>query len=214
MQHVMFDIDGTLIQSYEFDGRCFADAVREVTGHELAIDWTIYPNATDRGILMTLIELALPHWSLDALEAAVKMVFLRRVTEHLAAQPAEPVDGAIAFFNALKQSKEYTLSIATGGWRESALLKLASAGFDVSDLVIGTSNDHHERIEIMKTALRGADPKNQWPVTYFGDAQWDIDACETMQINLVIVGSRVTYRQQMRDFIDQAKALAFIDKSG
>ena len=39
MKHVMFDVDGTLIQSYGFDETCFVAAVKEVTGVDLVSDW-------------------------------------------------------------------------------------------------------------------------------------------------------------------------------
>jgi len=32
LHHVMFDIDGTLVRSYDLDSICYIDAVREVTG--------------------------------------------------------------------------------------------------------------------------------------------------------------------------------------
>ncbi|GAK86809.1 hypothetical protein JCM19238_4417 [Vibrio ponticus] len=53
MKHVMLDVDGTLIQSYEFDEQCFIDAVYETTGLKILNDWHNYPNVTDRGILKT-----------------------------------------------------------------------------------------------------------------------------------------------------------------
>ncbi|CAM3681669.1 hypothetical protein VA7868_04230 [Vibrio aerogenes CECT 7868] len=55
MKHVMPDIDGTLIQSYEFDEKYSLDAGCETTGIELMNDWEMCPNVTDRRILQTFI---------------------------------------------------------------------------------------------------------------------------------------------------------------
>ena len=44
------------------------------------------------------------------------------------------------------------ISFATGGWYESAILKLESAGIKISNIPIASANDHHSRIEIMKIA--------------------------------------------------------------
>ncbi len=47
----MFDIDGTLVLSDEFDGKCFLAAIYEVLGHTLDTDWTRYLYVSDAGIL-------------------------------------------------------------------------------------------------------------------------------------------------------------------
>jgi len=76
-----------------------------------------------------------------------------------------------------------SLSIATGGWEETALLKLQSAGIDVSGIPIASSNDHYARIEIMKMARVKASACESFPVTYFGDAAWDQKACRELGYN-------------------------------
>ena len=56
MHHVMFDIDGTLVRSYDLDSICYIDAVREVTGICVDPDWSKYRHVTDAGILEEIIE--------------------------------------------------------------------------------------------------------------------------------------------------------------
>ena len=54
----MFDIDGTLIDSNEFDNDCYLAAVKEVVGIPLDTNWEKYQHLTDWGILrQTLNEL-------------------------------------------------------------------------------------------------------------------------------------------------------------
>ncbi|KXF83260.1 HAD family hydrolase [Enterovibrio coralii] len=212
MNHVMLDIDGTLIQSYEFDEKCFIDAVREVTGLELKADWENYPHVTDRGILKTFISRQAPHYSLSELEKAVKPVFTRNIQKTIDSEPALEVGGAIEFVSYLRKSKEHLVSVATGGWGETAKLKLESAGFETDGLILASSNDHHSRIEIMNTARLQADSTGLVPVTYFGDAAWDVKACETLGVNLVVVGNRVKHHQQIKDFAPLERVLDFVDK--
>ncbi|WP_283131967.1 hypothetical protein [Enterovibrio norvegicus] len=45
-----------------------------------------------------------------------------------------------------------------------------------------SSNDHYARIEIMKSARMRADPTNTLPITYFGDAEWDVRACQQLGV--------------------------------
>ena len=52
---MMFDIDGTLVESYEIDSQCFIDAVKEVTGLHVNPDWSKYQHVTDSGILNEIL---------------------------------------------------------------------------------------------------------------------------------------------------------------
>ena len=56
----MFDVDGTLVESYDFDGKCYVDAVYSVLGHHLNSDWRKYNNVTDAGISVSYTHLTLP----------------------------------------------------------------------------------------------------------------------------------------------------------
>ena len=50
MHHIMFDVDGTLVQSYKFDTKCYTESIFEVLGHNINTDWTKYQHITDSGI--------------------------------------------------------------------------------------------------------------------------------------------------------------------
>ena len=202
MQHVMFDIDGTLVKSFDFDEQCYIAAVKEVTGFTLLGDWHNFPDITDRGILKTYIEASAPHFSLENLEGKVKRVFIRNLNNYLKANSVEEVNGAKIFMERLKSDKRYTVSLATGGWLESAMLKLDSAGIDVKGLPIASSNDHYKRTEIMTLARAACGDMGEHAVTYFGDGEWDVKACRELGMNLVIVGDRVSHHQSIPDFAD------------
>lgn len=83
--------------------------------------------------------------------------------------------------------RDTRVAIATGCWRQSALLKLESAGFDIDGVPLVTSDEFPARIDIMRGALQstGSDCA---PVTYFGDAEWDRRACLELGWNFVAVG--------------------------
>lgn len=96
------------------------------------------------------------------------------------------------------------------GGQETAKLKLASAGFDIDKLIIASTSDHHQRIEIMKRAQQLVDVTSRVPVTYFSDAEWDLKACQYLDFNLVIIGDWVQYHQQLNDFACIDTAFEFI----
>lgn len=86
MHVVMFDIDGTLVDSAGFDGELYAAAVGEVTGVQLDQRWGRYEHVSDSGILEQVLRE--PRFSNDraALAARVQQHFVGLVRDYLEAQ--------------------------------------------------------------------------------------------------------------------------------
>ena len=211
LHHVMFDVDGTLVVSNEFDGQCYCEAVYEVIGENLDTDWTKYKNVSDAGILDQHIR----ENGLDArrisIHKEVKEIFMNKVARHIINSKVQPVPGASGFINRLRRLETVSLSIATGGWLETALMKLESAEIDISGIPIASSNDHFSRSEIMKIARVKAVGENIIPCTYFGDAEWDKQACEDLGFKFVLVGKSTSHEPSILDFNNHNQAISFID---
>ncbi|WP_260811109.1 HAD hydrolase-like protein [Vibrio splendidus] len=137
-------------------------------------------------------------------------MFIRNVQQSVKTSPAQEVSGAKKFVSYLLDSDEYVVSIATGGWGETAKIKLDSAGFETKKLAIMSSNDHYSRIKIMELAKSAINQIDNYPVTYFGDAEWDLKACKELSVNVVIVGDRVNHYQRIQDFNCLDTALSFV----
>ena len=188
MKAIIFDIDGTLVESMAIDTELYFAAIREVLGEvEVRHSLHDYEHVTDAGILRQLLEdngLS----SRDDLAADFQHLFLQKLRTHVAASGAFPtIDGAIDYFNATRRADDTRVAIATGCWRESALMKLGSAGFDIDGVPLATCDDSPSRIEIMRTALAGTGSDVE-SVTYFGDAEWDRRACDALGWKFVAVG--------------------------
>lgn len=56
MHLVLFDIDGTLVESCDFDTTCFQAAIKDVLGVSIDPDWSRYRHVTDSGILSEVVE--------------------------------------------------------------------------------------------------------------------------------------------------------------
>lgn len=207
MNHVMFDIDGTLVESYEMDSLCFINAVKEITGLNIDTDWATYQHVTDEGILNQVLQTS-PHTDRDRYKAQIKKLFLKKLEASLAHQPVKEIFGVGAFLKQLQSMSNVVVSLATGGWRESALLKLESAGIDYSSIPFASSDDHFSRIEIMKLAAARAWP-NQIPCTYFGDGIWDKEACSQLGYNFVLVGKKFSHHPSITNFQSVQTALSF-----
>ena len=210
MLQVIFDIDGTLVESYDFDEQCFIDSIKAVTGLKVSNDWQNYPHLTDTGILKTFIARQAPSYSLQDLEPLVKSVFIDKIDHYLNSNSVNQVAGAVEFLKYLSARDDVKLGIATGGWGETARAKLLSAGFDLEGIALRSSNDHYSRTEIMRLVAADIELNLKASISYFGDAVWDLKACQELGFNFIAVGSRLEHQQAITDFKDIDKAIEII----
>ncbi|MEJ1436305.1 MAG: hypothetical protein RPU61_03200 [Candidatus Sedimenticola sp. (ex Thyasira tokunagai)] len=105
---------------------------------------------------------------------------------------------------------DVVISIATGGWLEGAELKLNSAGINIKNIPVASSNDHYCRTEIMKIAEQRATNDNTIKTTYFGDGAWDKKACGELDYNFILVGNNASHSQRIIDFSSQKEAFEYI----
>lgn len=191
MNAVIFDIDGTLLHSAAVDDALYRVAVRTVLGDvQLRPTLHDYPYVTDTGILQQiLVDNALARE--DRLLEEIRSVFVGLLRDHVSDNgPFVEIPGARDFLYSLRESASHAVALATGGWRQSAEFKLYSAGFDVGDIPLATSNDHYRRTTIMQIALDSLGGAFD-SVTYYGDGPWDQQACEQLGWEFVAVGAEL-----------------------
>lgn len=200
---LIFDVDGTLVESFNLDEALFCQAFNSVVGVELSRDWESYPHVTDSGIVKHALERLKHTDAIDVLLPQIRKTFFHLLRLAINSQPIQPVAGALNFFNDAVKSSDIDVAIATGGWKESALMKLTSASFDISNIRLVSSDDHCSRDEILLKALRK--PVNNMSV-YFGDGNWDKDTCARLNIPFIGIGERVTSENWFQNF-DDAKPI-------
>lgn len=201
MHATIFDIDGTLLQSAAVDDVLYREAVSAVLGPvRLRSSLHEYDYVTDTGILVQILaDNKLPA-DQEPMEE-IKSYFVEALHRHIDENgPFAEIPGAADLLRSLASSASHAVAIATGGWRESAELKLESAGFDFGHLPLVTANDHHERTGIMELALShlGSSFKS---VTYYGDGPWDRDACTTLGWEFVAVGPALGGLEDFRSLL-------------
>jgi beta-phosphoglucomutase-like phosphatase (HAD superfamily) len=209
----VFDVDGTLVDSDEFDGQLYAAAVRDVLGVEVDCTWSRYSNVTDSGILDEILyENSV---SADRLEmhAQVRREFVRLTQRYVArhATALREIPGAKALLDMLRSHHSVAVAVATGGWRETAELKLRGIGLDPNGLSLATASDSSDRCAIIRLAerraLNGQVAKCR---TYFGDGQWDKKAAADLNYAFVAVGGNVAHHAVVPDLSDHAAILAHL----
>ena len=188
LKAIIFDIDGTLIESMTIDSDLYFSSISAVLGSvEFRANLNDYHHVTDSGIIAQVMEdNALPVDS-NAIDS-IRSRFVAGLTEHIETfGPFPEIPGATQFIDRLRVSREHDIAIATGGWRSSALLKLETSTLGVNGIPVFSCDDSPSRTEIMRIALSKLDNKFE-SVTYFGDAEWDRRACETLGWEFVPVG--------------------------
>ncbi len=186
MHAVIFDIDGTLLESVQVDDDLYRQAVREVHG-DIVLRSSLhdYEDVSDSGILR---DIARDNALEMRLEADVKACFVELLRQHVDEYgPFQQIAGAAELLTSLSRSARHGVAMATGGWRESAALKLSSSGIEFADVPLATSDDAVRRTDIMQIALDrlGAGFTR---ISYYGDGVWDRAACTELGWHFIAVG--------------------------
>lgn len=227
MHLIMFDLDGTLLKSNTLDLYCFCSAFKNVMGIEnIESNWTDYKYVTDEGIVSEILtrHLNRPATKNEILKIRTNILELLQSQAMTNQDNFAPIPGALELFCSLKNNWRCGVAIATGCWEESAFLKLSTAGFDVENLPIASSDDSHRREEIMGIAYTRA--LDFWSVnkfetvTYIGDGVWDLKASKNMGYHFIGIGfynNETQLRQEgasyiLNDYSDQKEFFAKMDK--
>ena len=202
MHLVVFDIDGTLVDSDKFEVELYVRAVKTVLGIIIDDNWGRYRNVTDGGILDQIIEENDVDGDRGAIHQRVKDEFVSLTKRHLNRHPdaLKEIVGAKALIEQLKSKESVILAIATGGWEETARLKLRGVGIDLDQIAIATGSDAINRVAIIQTAearaLGGAIATKK---TYFGDGVWDKHASQELDYDFIAIGDSVEHHVKFRD---------------
>jgi FMN phosphatase YigB (HAD superfamily) len=187
MNAVIFDIDGTLVQSDDVDADLYMGAVQAVLGPvRLRESWERYLDVTDSAILEDIcLDNKIVH-TCD-LRDEVRAKFVAALAHHIdSSGPFREIPGARDFVLSLCASDRYLVAYATGGWAASGKLKLSSAGFPL-DIPLASSEDSPRRTGIMTHALAQMGSEFS-SISYYGDGSWDRDAAKSLGWQFVAVG--------------------------
>lgn len=195
MHLVMFDLDGTLMQSNALDVQCFTEAIHHVTGiASIDGDWSRYRHVTDEGIISEIVIQAFGRPAAKKIVRDIRARILQILQQEINANGWKflPIPGAIELIQQLAGIENCGVAIATGSWKESAYMKMAAAGFHAENLPLASSDDSHRRHEIMAAALQRAEAfykvRAFETVTYVGDGMWDLHASRQLGYHFIGIG--------------------------
>src|SRR5213595_3818059 len=193
MHLVMFDIDGTLTETMKVDEECFVRSFKDVFGFtDIDTDWSHYPRTTDSGIFHDVFTSRIGRTPTAPDVSRFRQHFIGLLAAASSQSPFAPVSGADRLLSRLAQRGSHRVALATGGWRDSARLKMASAGMCFDDHPAASADDALDREFIMRLSEQRAAERYGASFTstvYVGDGVWDARASRIVGIG---TGSRAT----------------------
>jgi phosphoglycolate phosphatase-like HAD superfamily hydrolase len=185
---VIFDIDGTLVDSTEFDNGAYVDAIRHVLGPiSIRPNWGDYEHVTDAGILRGIcLDNQIDH---GICVSQVRTRFGELISAGLRLGPCPAVRGGVQLLQGLLANPEIEVGIATGGWGHTARMKLDRAGYDFLKCPLASSDDGYERDRIMQHCRARMSPSTE--TVYIGDGEWDKRATEKLGWRFIGIGPRL-----------------------
>ena len=197
MHLVMFDIDGTLTETPKVDEECFVRSFKDVFGFaDINTVWSHYPRTTDSGIFHDVFTSRIGRSPTAQETSQFRQHFIQLLAAASSQSPFTPVAGADRLLSRLAQGGSHRVSLATGGWRDSARLKMASAGMCYEDFPAASADDALDRESIIRLSRqRAAERYGRFGSTvYVGDGVWDARACRSIGIPFIGIatGSRAT----------------------
>ena len=188
MKMIILDIDGTIVDAVHADDKCFIQTFKEIYQIDLAnADWNEFIHVTDNGLTIEIFEQHFSQYPKKADIQTVKSHFKKLLKECV--QQFTEIRGAISFIESASNNTDFEIAFATGGWKETAVLKCQSIGLHLNEFICKSANDHYNRAKIIELAIEEALEKNNLQnfesVTYFGDGTWDFDTTRTLGINFI-----------------------------
>ena len=196
MHLIMFDLDGTLVDSSAIDSECYLQALVEVFGFDLEKinrDWASYPHVTDAGILTTLCEIEMGRYPTPAEVRQYQARFLDLLGVAVSERPLQSIAGAREILHHLTNDPDYAIALATGAWGTTARFKLELTGLDELISTTACADDAYARVEIMQCAYNRSLLTYQQPqfesITYIGDGVWDGMASKHLDYHFIGIGT-------------------------
>ncbi|MEM8568397.1 MAG: HAD hydrolase-like protein [Bacteroidota bacterium] len=193
MHLIIFDIDGTVVDSVKQDDECFTRTFKELYNIDLSnTNWTNFKNVTDSGLTNEIFEKYLSQVPTARELNGLKDHFYRRLKQR--AHEISEITGAKKTLHRLMDHNDFFVAFATGGWKKTATLKLRTIDFEYQRFPLISSDDHEKRSEITKLAIKKSLYETRIQqfetIIFVGDGLWDLSTSKELGINFIGVDSQ------------------------
>jgi phosphoglycolate phosphatase-like HAD superfamily hydrolase len=224
----IFDIDGTLTNTNSVDHECFVKALFDTHAiTEIDTDWATYQHTTDSGITLQIFQEKFGRNPEDTELDKFKCCFVNMLSEQYRSNSSSfaEIAGASIALNRLKREPDWAVAIATGCWRESALLKLRAAKIDIDGIPAAYAEDGLSREEILQAAV--SQSLKHYRLSSFGktvslgDGLWDVRTARRLDFTFLGVGCGETAamlhqagaRDVIEDFADYGRLVSLLNEA-
>lgn len=220
MHLIIFDIDGTILDSVDEDDKCFIQTFSDLYQLDLGeVAWNDFKHVTDAWMTTDIFKQYFDRGPSAEELNQIKTRYYQLLdgVKH----KFKAVNKALMFLELLHTRTDCIIGFATGGWGANAILKCSSVGLDLNRFIFKTSSDHFDRSRIVDLVVQEAQNKHQLNVfdsiTYFGDGLWDYRTTELLGINFVGVDihrngklAKVGVDQIINDYTNPTQILSWI----
>jgi phosphoglycolate phosphatase-like HAD superfamily hydrolase len=186
--HIIWDIDGTLLDTNGAGVHPFEESLSEITGKVIKLERSKYSGFTDIEILEDLIgSIGLPKLT-HSQYLDFKGLYNRRLRLALDNSPAKAIKGATDFLSLTERHKWIHNYIGTGNLFECAIHKLDSASLNqyfTPERLFFCDFIHKSRLSIINRAIQNT-PKHQ---IIIGDSPRDIIVSHELKIPIIAVAT-------------------------
>lgn len=211
---IIFDIDGTLLNSMRIDSKYYIQSITDEFGiNNINEDWSIYNKITDSGLFE---EIYINHFKKKPDDDDFKKhenkfyKILKSIFENQSDIISE-IPGAHKIITKLRSLKNYFISIATGSYKKTALLKLNLFNISENDIPLSTANDDKSRENVVKICIDKS--KYFYNINTFdkiisiGDGIWDLKTAKYLKLPFIGIGknrfNKIANYISLNDFLNQ-----------
>lgn len=193
---VIFDIDGTLLDSNKVDQISYIQSVEEELGIDIGTSWQNYKNITDSGVFTEIFEKKFSKKPTKEDIEKHENTILKLLNETCAKNrnSLKEISGAKKLIKKLGSDSEWHIGIATGAYRKVALFKLDKLNIGENSFPLVTSSEFISREEIIRNCIKISkkwyNRKNFERTVSIGDAIWDIIAASKLNIPFIGIDKR------------------------
>ena len=192
MNLIVFDIDGTLLNTTDVDSECYQEALKDSFDIDISgFDWENYTDVTDQGVTEDILKEHFKRLPMPSEMKKVEEKMCDLVASKALNEPHKflPADGIKNVLKQLLSQNEVGYTFATGAWKASAEAKLSALKMDLSSVPWEHSGPIRRRADIVLSAIEKA--KMKFGVESFedicalGDGKWDLLTAQELGINFV-----------------------------